>query len=513
MFVVTEENRRWWTVVTMALPVIILTIDFFGVSVALPSIGRELGGSTSSLAWVINAFMLGLAGVLVVGGRLGDLVGRRKMLLAGVVLFLGGSIVCGIAQSEAVLIAGRALQGVAAAFTYSNSLSIVSNAFSADQRGIGIGLWIGIGAVGSAIGPFVGGLLTEELSWRWLFYVNVPFGAAAVAMTLLVVQESRDEGAPPSIDWIGCLLAITGCVLLVMGLEFTARLGWDSSLVWAVLGGAVVVLIGFVIAETRVKNPLIQFGLFASRDFIGSALVGVLINFTLGALMLFLTLYLQHVGDLSPLKTGFVFLAFSLVLAGMSTATGYIGAAWGARQAIALGMALNCASFAILVFGGTAVAVVLVVLALVLGGAGQALAYNTSTAVAMGTVPSDKAGAASGVIGSIRILAVAVGVAVTTAVFKAVETNRLAALIGEAGGTATAADIREATAVVSGSDALAAALAKMSPAAAQHITVIVDQAFVSGFGVVMTICAGLSAAGIVAAFLIRRSYSGPTETV
>jgi EmrB/QacA subfamily drug resistance transporter len=447
--------------------------------------------------------MLGLAGVLVVGGRLGELVGRRKILLAGIVLFVGGSIVCGLAQSDAWLIAGRAVQGVAAAFTYSNSLSIVSNAFPSDQRSVGIGFWIGIGAVGSAIGPFVGGFLTEMLSWRWFFFVNVPFGIAAVVMALAVVRESRDEDASSSIDWTGCLLVIAGFVLLVMGLDLTATLGWGSLIVWALLAAAVVALTVFAIAETKTEHPLIELALFASRDFVGSATVGFAINFTLGALMLFLTLYLQHIGALSPLDTGFVFLAFSLVLAGMSTATGYISGAWGARRTIALGMALNGLSFSILVFSGTAVSIVFVLLALVLGGAGQSLAYNTSTAVAMGAMPSAKAGAASGTIGSIRILAVAIGVAVTTAVFKVFENGELATLINEAGASLTSADIRDVDGLLSGSEASAATLAKLAPAAAKSIRAIVDQSFAAGFSVVMVICAALSALGIAAAFLVR----------
>jgi len=509
MLAVTDDNRRWWTVAAMAMPVVILTIDFFGVSVALPSIGRELGSSTSSLAWIVNAFMLGLSGVLVVGGHLGDLVGRRRMLLAGVVLFVAGSIICGLAPSDPWLIGGRAVQGVAAAFTYSNSLSIVSNAFPADKRGTGIGFWIGIGAVGSAIGPFVGGLLTEALSWRWFFFVNVPIGVAAVVLTLLVVRESRDEGAPPAIDWIGCLLAVAGSTMLVMGLQFTGRLGWESAIVWGILIVAVVLLVTFAIAETRARYPLIQFGLFANRDFVGSALIGFAINATLGTLMLFMTLYLQHVGNLSPLATGLVFLAFSLILAMMSTASGFVSGVWGARRVIMLGMALNCASFVILASGGTTVAIVFVVLALILGGAGQAFAYNTSTAVAMGTVPAEKAGAASGVVGSIRIMAVAIGVAVTTAVFKAIETNELANLLSQAGSSLSRADVREANNLVTGSDAAAAALAKLAPAAAHNVPSIVDQAFVSAFTIVMIICAVLSALGIAVALLIRPSAETP----
>jgi hypothetical protein len=322
-------------------------------------------------------------------------------------------------------------------------------------------------------------------------------------MALAVVRESRDEDAPPAIDWAGCLLAIAGFSLLVAGLDLTATLGWDSLAVWIVLASSIAALVVFIVVEVRTKHPLIDFNLFAGRDFVGSAAVGFAINFTLGALMLFLTLYLQHVGALSPLDTGLAFLAFSLVLAETSVATGFISGAWGTGRTIALGMALNGLSFLILIFSGTTVSLAMVLLALVLGGAGQSLAYNPSTAVAMAAVPSAKAGAASGTIGSIRILAVAVGVAVTTAIFKAFENSELAALISTTGKSLTSADIREVHGLVSGSQSSASALAKLAPSAADSIVAIVDHAFVAGFSVVMTLCAVLSALGIAAAFLVR----------
>ncbi len=503
MGIVTDDNRCWWVATAMAFCVIVLTIDFFGVSVALPSIGRELGTSTSTLAWVINAFMLGLVGSLIVGGRLGDLLGRRKMLLAGLITFTASSILCGLAPSAIVLIVGRALQGAAAGFLFSNSLSIVTNAFPSDKRHIAVSFWAGVGTVGSAVGPFVGGVLTDLLSWRWFFFINIPFGVVALLLILLVVHESRDEDAPRAIDWTGCVLTIAGMVLLVLGLELSNSLGWQDVTVWITLVAAVVVLTGFVFAERKIRFPLIDFQLFTGRDFVCATQIGFLINFTLGALMLFLALYLQHVLELSPLVAGLIFLGYSVMLAVMSMLNAKVMEVLGPRRTVIIGMLLNGLSFLILFFCDTTTGIAMIVVALALGGTGQALAYTTSTAIAMASLPEQKAGAASGTIGSARIAGTAVGVAVATALFKALENSELAAQIAKAGDSMSVSQIREIHGLLAGTDDAAAALAKAAPNAAATMTTVVDQAFMAGFSAIMALAVVLSVIGTAIAFLLR----------
>ncbi|MEM7120196.1 MAG: MFS transporter [Pseudomonadota bacterium] len=500
---ITDDNRRWWVAGTMGLPLITLTIDVFGVTVALPSIGRDLNTGTVTLAWVINAFMLGFASMLIVGGRLGDLLGRRKLLLAGVVLFVASSILSGLAPSGSWLIAARGIQGVAGGFVYANSLSVVANAFPSEQRHLGISLWIGIGAVGSAVGPFVGGLLTEELSWRWFFLLNVPIGAVAVIMTFLLVKESRDEEAPPKIDWFGCALSVAGLVLIVMGLQLAGNLGWSSLTVWACLVVGLAVSAAFIVFETKTRFPLIDFQLFRNRNFGSSASVGFVINFTLGALMLYLALYLQHVLKLSPLSAGLVFLGYSGMMAVISTSNAYFMNRWGARRTMATGMLLNAASFLVLAFAEPTTGLVIIVAALVLGGAGQSFAYTTATSLAMASVSEQKSGAASGAVGMIRISATTVGVAVSTAVFKAIENGELVSHIGKAGGRLTRAEARDIHVLVAGSDQAAAKLAHDVPAAAGKMSDIVNQALMAGFGGAMFLCVAASVVGLMVAFLAR----------
>lgn len=192
---ITPQNRKWWIVGAMSLPIFILTIDFFGIAVALPSIGHDLQTSTTGLEWTINSFMLAFAAPLLAVGRLGDIIGRRKVLLLGTAIFAVGSALCGVAESDWWLIGARAVQGLGASMFFANSLSIVSNAFPSEERGVGIGVWSSVGTIGSAIGPLVGGLLTQYLSWHWFFLVNIPI--AVVTFFLRCSPFLRRATKPP----------------------------------------------------------------------------------------------------------------------------------------------------------------------------------------------------------------------------------------------------------------------------------------------------------------------------
>ncbi|MEM7120197.1 MAG: MFS transporter [Pseudomonadota bacterium] len=503
MTIITDDNRRWWVAGAMALPLVVLTLDYFGVSVALPAIGRDLKIGTVTLAWIINAYMLGLASMLIVGGRLGDLLGRRKMLFAGVTVFVVASVVCGLAPTGAVLVGARAVQGAAAGFIFTNTLSIVTNAFPSDQRNVGVSFWVGIGAVGSAIGPFVGGLLTELVSWRWFFFLNAPFCIATLAFLLLLIRESRDEESPPKIDWLGCATSIGGLACVVLGLQLAGNVGWTAWAVWLSLAIGVTLLIAFLMIENRVAFPLIDFQLFKSRDFGSCASVGFLINLSLGSLMLFLALYLQHVLNLSPIGAGLVFLGYSVMLAITASSNAFVLNRLGARQTMAAGMLLNGLSFLILVFSEMTTGVAVIVGALVLGGAGQALAYTTSTSLAVGSVSEQKTGAASGIVSMVRMVAVTIGVAISTALFKFLETGAMVSLIGKAGGDLSRAEVRDIHVLVAGSDQSATKLAHDVPAAADEMPMIVDQALMAGFGGVMIMCVAVSIIGLAAAFVAR----------
>src|SRR5215212_6257220 len=272
---ITEHNRKWWVVVTMALTTLLMTIDFNGLTVALPTIGWDLDTSTTGLQWTINAYLLVLAAPSVAAGRLADIFGRRKVLLIGIIVFIAGSAGSGLAQADWWLIAARVVQGFGAAAFFAASLSIVSNAFPPNERCKGIGVWAGIGTVGLAIGPLVGGYLTQTLSWRWFFFVNIPMAALAIFLTLVAVRESKDESASRHVDLAGLLTITVGLAALVLAIQQSDTLGWGSALVIGSLVIAMLLFGLFFLIEPRLHDPLIELGLFTNRSYLGACVPGL----------------------------------------------------------------------------------------------------------------------------------------------------------------------------------------------------------------------------------------------
>ncbi len=429
---ITDGNRRWWIVAAMALPLFISNVDFFGVGVALPALGRDLHGSTTTLQWVVNAFGLAFAAPLVAAGRLGDLRGRRLILLIlliGLALYAVASAVSGGAQNDTVTIAARATQGLGAALFFVNALSIVSSAFPPAQRYLGLAVWSGAGAIGMSLGPLVAGALTDSLSWRWFFWLNIPLALAAIALTLLVVQESKAPDADPRLDLPGFATLTGGLVLVVLAMQEGDTAGWTSPLVVGSAVGGVALLALFVWIEGHVASPLLDLRLFAGRSFLLASGISVLANYGFGALIVILTIYLQHARGYSALGAGVIFLGLAVPYAALSPFVGRVVTAIGIRLPLIAGMGLIAVAFGTLTFTGPASRIELIVVALVVFGVGQAFAYNVAGAAAMAAIPDEQAGAASGVLNTLRELGPVIGVAVTGVLFKDLENARLATLL------------------------------------------------------------------------------------
>ena len=505
----TPEARKWWTVAAMAFPLLLLTIDFFGITVALPSIGAKLGADASVLEWTVNAYALGFAAPLTAVGRLGDIIGRRRVLLLGSLLFALASAGCGLAAGDWGLVAGRAVQGIGSAMIYSTSLSIVSNAFTPEERGAGIGVWTAIDLIGSAIGPLVGGVLTEQLSWRWFFFVNIPVAVVGIVLALLVVEESRDDSAGHRVDLPGFVLVTAGLVFLVLGFQLSNGFTFGSPLVIGSLAAAVVLLLGFALVERRSPEPLLEFELFDSRDYLGASGVAFLANYGFGVCTFFVTLYLQNILEYTPDQTGLVFLALSIPFMAMSLIVGRIQTRWGTRRPMAAGMGLIALSFAVLMFVSPTAGVGFVVGGLIITSVGQGLAYNISTTAGMSAIPEQKAGAASGVLCTIRLLGLVLGVAATGALFKILETGRLRGLLEAAGATLTDANRAEIRGLLSGAHGAREKLAAIAPALAEQMEGIVGEAFVYALVGGLGLTVVLSLAGVASSFLVRRDRAAP----
>jgi len=402
----------------MCFALFMIMLDNTVVNVALPSIQKDLGSSISGLEWTVNAYTLSFAVLLVTGGRLGDIFGRRRMFLFGVIVFGLSSAFIGFSQTDAWLVAGRVAQGVGAAFMMPATLSIISNAFPPQERGKAIGTWAGVSALALAIGPVVGGLLTEHVSWRAIFYLNIPVAIGAVLASLFAVRESRDETVGREVDFAGVAVLTAGLSALILALVEGNEWGWGSTAIVALLVGAALSLALFVAIELRVRVPMVEFHFFSNRNFVGAIVVAMIVSFSMLGVFFFLALYMQDILRYSPLEAGIRFLPSTLMIVGLAPVAGRLADRFGPRWLIAAGLLVIAGS--LYSFSGIAVDSTYLELlpGFMLLGIGIALTMSPMTSAAMNAVPVEKAGIASGVLSMFRMVGGSLGVAVTGAIFQ-----------------------------------------------------------------------------------------------
>ena len=422
---ITDENSRWWTLGAMCFALFMLMLDNTVVNVALPSIQRDLHASLSSLEWTVNAYTLTLAVLMITSGRLADIFGRRRLFLIGVSVFGIASLVIGFSPNDTVLIAFRAVQGIGAACMMPASLAIITQAFPPHQRGMAIGTWAGVSALALAIGPVLGGFLTEDVSWRAIFFINPPIAVIAVAVTLFAAHESRDETVDRTVDYRGIVLLTIGLTALVLSLIEGNNWHWGSPRIIALWIIAAVALVGFFATEARVRAPMLDLSFFRNRTSAGVNLVGFIVSFALFAQFFFLTLYMQNVLHLSPLQTGIRFLPTTVVLVVMGPVSGRLTDRIGPRPLMVAGTLI----VAISIFIESRITVDSGYLRLLPGfilmGFGMGLVMSPMTTAAMNAVDRTKAGAASGVLSMSRMVGSTFGVAVMGAIVTTVGGSKL----------------------------------------------------------------------------------------
>lgn len=297
-------QRKWWTLIAVSVATFMLLLDITVVNVALPSIRKDLGASFTDLQWVFDAYALSLAALVLTAGSLADRLGRRRAFAVGLVIFSGASLLCALAPNPTFLNVSRAVQGVGGAVMFAVSLALVAQEFPPGrERGTAMGAYGATIGVAVAVGPLVGGALTDALGWEWIFYLNVPIGAAALVVTYLKLAESRDPNAT-RVDWAGVVTFSTGLFLLVLALVRGNAEGWGSTLIVSLFIGSAVVLAAFVVIELRVPEPMLPLGLFRRHAFTGVQLAAFAVSSSLFALFLYLTLYLQNYLGLSPFAAG-----------------------------------------------------------------------------------------------------------------------------------------------------------------------------------------------------------------
>jgi EmrB/QacA subfamily drug resistance transporter len=417
-------SQRSWVLVAMALGLLSINLDFTVVNLALAPMQRDLDTSLTDLQWVINSYLLALGGAVVIAGRLGDAFGRKRVYLAGMLLFTAAALGAALAPSVEVLIGTRALQGLGAATVYTVSLAILDDAFPPEERGRALGIWTAVAALGLAAGPLVGGAVVEGASWRWIFVLLVPFAAASFVITLSLVRESRDETAPRAVDVPGAVASAVALVALVM--LFVEARGWGLfSLRTAITAGvAFVAGSAFVVAERHARVALLELSLFRNRGFLGASVASFALAFVAWAALFFLPLDFQHVRGHSALVSGLLLLPCTALWALTSLATGRVVARVGTRLPMAAGLLLTAIGLALLAIRDPALPIVLAALAVV--GIGIGLAFAPMTAAGLNALPASKAGMASGALLMTRMVGASFGVATSGALFGYLEDRELA---------------------------------------------------------------------------------------
>jgi EmrB/QacA subfamily drug resistance transporter len=404
-------NRKWWTLFAMCFALFMIMLDNTIVNVALPSIQRSLQTTPENLQWTVDAYILAFAVLILLGGKLGDRFGRKRMFLVGLTIFTLASAACALATSDSQLIAARVVQGAGGALLNPLSLAILVTAFPRRQVPTAIGIWAGISSLGLAVGPLAGGFLVERVSWSAVFWVNVPIGMIAAAVALWAVTESRDPGTH-HLDLVGTGLATGGLFSLVWALIETGTHAWGSAYTLGFLAAAALLLGLFIAWERRTADPMIPLGFFRRRAFSVSAAVVLLVGFSLFGVIYFITLYFQNVKGYSPLQAGIRSLPMTVMITLLAPLAGSLNAKMGARAQMTIGMLLVSGGM----FGLSHIQVTSSYNAIwpfyVLLGAGMALTMPAVSATGMAAVDSDRSGIASGVINANRQIGGALGIAV-----------------------------------------------------------------------------------------------------
>ena len=401
---------KWWTLTAVCTGVFMLLLDITIVNVALPDIEQAFNASLSDLQWVISAYALTLAAFLLTAGSLADLYGRRLLFANGIAIFTIGSLCCGLANGSTFLSVARGVQGVGGAIMFATSMALLAQAFQGRERGVALGIFGAVTGVAIAIGPVLGGAITSGLSWRWIFFVNIPIGVVALAITLLRVDESRNPAARKP-DWAGFLTFSAGLAALVYGLIQSQRDGWGSTTVVSSLVASAVLLVAFVVVELASREPMLDLALLRMPTFVGGLVAAWAISAALFAMTTYLIIYLQNTLGFSAVATGVRFLPMTVAIFVAAGIAGRLTSMVPRRFLIGAGFVLVGAGL-LLMRGLTPTSGWTHLLAgMIISGLGGGLVSTPLVSTAVGVVEPARAGAASGINATLRQVGVATGVA------------------------------------------------------------------------------------------------------
>jgi EmrB/QacA subfamily drug resistance transporter len=505
----SAENRKWWTLGAVCVATFMLLLDITVVNTALPAIQQDLGGSFTDLQWVIDAYALSLAALVLTAGSLADRLGRRRVFAFGLGVFALASLLCALAPDPTFLNLARGLQGVGGAVMFAVSLALVAQEFpSGPERGMAMGIYGGTIGIAVAIGPLVGGVLTDGLGWESVFLLNVPIGIAGIAVTYWKVAESRDPNAT-RIDWGGLLTFSLGLFLLVLALVRGNDEGWGSTLIVSLFAAAAALLAAFFAIEKRVKEPMLPLGFFRRRAFTGVQLAAFAVSGSMFALFLYLTLYLQSFLGYSPIEAGLRYLPITIASFVVAPLSGMALARVQARYLMAAGLALT--GLGLLLMSGLQLDSewTALLLGFLLSGIGVGLLNPVIADVALSVVPKEQSGMAAGINDTFRQVGIAVGIAAWGAIFLGAGAAKTEAVAGGAVDGEQARNLVEATS----SGALPQAVAGLPANVQDTARSAAEQGFLHGLNEILVIGALLSFAGAVLALWLVRESEIERETL
>jgi EmrB/QacA subfamily drug resistance transporter len=493
-------NRKWWTLGVVSVATFMLLLDITVVNTALPAIQKDLGGSFSDLQWVIDAYALSLAALVLTAGSLADRLGRRRVFAVGLAIFSGASLVAALSPDPTFLNISRAVQGIGGAIMFAVSLALVAQEFPAGrERGMAMGIYGATIGIAVAIGPLVGGILTDGLGWESVFLLNVPIGMAALAITYWKVRESRDPNAT-RVDWAGLATFSTALFLLVLALVRGNDEGWGSPLIVSLFASSGVLLGAFVAIEQRVAEPMLPLGLFRRRAFTGVQLAAFAVSGSLFALFLYLTLYLQNFLGYSPIEAGARYLPITIASFLVAPLAGMALGRVQARYLMSAGLVLTGVGLALMAGLHMDSDWTALLAGFVISGIGVGLLNPVIADVALSVVPKERSGMAAGINDTFRQVGIAVGIAAWGAIFLGAG----AARTEEVAGGAVHGDQARGLVEAASSGSLNQALAGAPRGAQATLENAAQQGFLHGMNEILVLGAILALAGsVLALFLVR----------
>jgi EmrB/QacA subfamily drug resistance transporter len=488
---ISDADKRWTLIATIVASSMTF-IDGTVVNVALPALQRDLGASITDVQWVIEAYALFLGSLILVGGSLGDQLGRRRVFLSGVIVFTIASVLCGIAPTSVTLIAGRALQGIGAAFLVPGSLAIITTTFGDEERGRAIGTWSGFTAIMTAIGPVLGGWLVEHASWRAVFFMNVPLAAVVVLLSLRAIEETKDPSRQGAIDWTGAALAVVGLSGIVCGLLEWPPLGPRHPFVLSSLGIGVASLAAMIVVERRTTNPMLPLELFASRCFTPANVLTLFLYAALTEMLFLVPLELIQVQRYTATAAGAMLLPFPIIMFVMSRWSGGLIRRVGHRLPLTVGpliAAIGLAAFALPIRDRFVITITL--LAIVILGTGMAITVAPLTTTVMESVSSEHSGVASGVNNAVARVAGLIAIAVFGVMISGMFGTRMTSRLDRLPLAVEArAEVREQLPKLAGADV--AALSTLTAVQKTAVRTAIDSSFTSAFRAAMLVAALLA---------------------